>query len=424
MSVEWLSDVSKLSRQSHCIVKVKCSLKCSEKCKKIVSQQYRDIMNVIERNDKYICLYCSRYSKFQGKNNPNSKYKKDDSIFKNITPEIAYLLGWIASDGSISKTTWTISISIRDYDINCLKLLRNLINEDIPIFYKNENMIGFSINSREIVEDVCKLLKIERGKKFDSVQFPELETEELKYSFLRGYFDGDGHVSNSQKKATPRCEIFSNSENMLRYISDFCKIPCRLDNNVLTFEGPNSIDFLGKIYENCGEYKLDRKYTQMIEWLSWRKKLGGNSNSTRMNSCFIFKTDKDAVLPKKAKLSDVGFDLTIIKIEKKIDELTTLYDTGIKIGVEHGYYTEIVARSSLSKSGYMMSNNIGIIDNSYRGNLFIALTKINPKAPDIQLPMRCCQLIIRKQEFVELLEVCKEFEDTSRNTGGFGSTGK
>jgi hypothetical protein len=33
-----------------------------------------------------------------------------------------------------------------------------------------------------------------------------------------------------------------------------------------------------------------------------------------------------------------------------------------------GYYTEIVPRSSISKFGYILSNNIGIIDNNYRGN--------------------------------------------------------
>lgn len=62
---------------------------------------------------------------------------------------------------------------------------------------------------------------------------------------------------------------------------------------------------------------------------------------------------------------------------------TILYDTGIKINVKYGYYAEVVPRSSLSKSGYMLANSIGIIDNSYRNNIFVALTKINPDAPDI-----------------------------------------
>lgn len=37
----------------------------------------------------------------------------------------------------------------------------------------------------------------------------------------------------------------------------------------------------------------------------------------------------------------------------------------------------------------MLANSVGIIDNGYTGNLFIALKKIDPNA-EIQLPFRCC----------------------------------
>lgn len=44
-----------------------------------------------------------------------------------------------------------------------------------------------------------------------------------------------------------------------------------------------------------------------------------------------------------------------------------------------------------------MANSVGIIDQSYRGNIYVALTKICPEAKPIQFPFRCCQLIIRPQ---------------------------
>ena len=65
----------------------------------------------------------------------------------------------------------------------------------------------------------------------------------------------------------------------------------------------------------------------------------------------------------------------------------------------------------------------GIIDNSYRGNLLIALTKIDEKSPDILLPFKCCQLIIQKQIYLDLYEVKEDFKETDRNSGGFGSSG-
>jgi dUTP pyrophosphatase len=137
----------------------------------------------------------------------------------------------------------------------------------------------------------------------------------------------------------------------------------------------------------------------------------------------VFKTSDDAVIPSKAYEEDAGYDLTIISKIKDFNSKTSLYDTGIKIEIDEGYYTEIVPRSSISKSGYMLANSIGIIDNNYRGNLMIALTKICDDAPDIELPFKCCQLIIRKQISANLIEVdTYVFNNTKRDEGGFGST--
>ena len=137
----------------------------------------------------------------------------------------------------------------------------------------------------------------------------------------------------------------------------------------------------------------------------------------------VYKTDKDAIIPSKAFEEDAGYDLTIIKKIKDFNSKTTLYDTGIKIEIDEGYYTEIVPRSSISKFGYILANNIGIIDNHYRGNLMIALTKIADDAPEIVFPFKCCQLIVRKQVFADLYEINDDnLSSTIRNDGGFGST--
>ena len=140
--------------------------------------------------------------------------------------------------------------------------------------------------------------------------------------------------------------------------------------------------------------------------------------------CEVYASYPDAVIPTKTHESDAGYDLTIIREEKKLLNNTTLFDTGIKVKVPLGYYVEVVPRSSLSKSGYMLANSVGIIDNSYTGNIFIALTKIDTEAPDIVLPFKCCQLIFRKQIYANMYVVNEDFEKTSRGDGGFGSTDK
>jgi len=135
------------------------------------------------------------------------------------------------------------------------------------------------------------------------------------------------------------------------------------------------------------------------------------------------RVDKSAIIPYKNNISDVGYDITVIKEHKILNNNTILYDTGIKLYPSVGYYTEIVPRSSLSKSGYILSNSIGIIENTYSGNLYIALTKIEEDAPDIKLPFRCAQLIFKKQLIINIQEItCPPSEGTTRGSGGFGST--
>ena len=130
--------------------------------------------------------------------------------------------------------------------------------------------------------------------------------------------------------------------------------------------------------------------------------------------------DEKAVVPSLGTPYSSGYDLTLISIDKKFTDNVTLYDTGVSVEPPTGYYTEIYARSSLSKSGHMIANSVGIIDSDYRGTLKVALWK-DPSAPELELPFKGCQLIIRKRERM-LTEVVRELSTTSRGDGGFGST--
>jgi len=141
-----------------------------------------------------------------------------------------------------------------------------------------------------------------------------------------------------------------------------------------------------------------------------------------MINCQVRKVHPDAIIPFKVHESDAGYDLTIIKEHKHINNVVTLYDTGIQIQMTKGYYAEIIPRSSIIKTGYMLANNVGIIDNDYRGNLYIALAKIDHLQPNIELPLRCAQLIFRKQEYANFVLIDDFDETTDRGSGGFGST--
>lgn len=135
----------------------------------------------------------------------------------------------------------------------------------------------------------------------------------------------------------------------------------------------------------------------------------------------VKRVDSDAVLPTRAHDLDLGYDLTAIKLKKVLTDKTVLFDTGLQICPPKGYYIEILPRSSLSKTGYMLSNSVGTIDIGYRGNLMIALTKVDDSCPNIDLPFKKVQLVLRKANLYTVSEV-DSLNDTQRGSGCFGST--
>lgn len=130
-----------------------------------------------------------------------------------------------------------------------------------------------------------------------------------------------------------------------------------------------------------------------------------------------------AVMPTK-RIIDVGYDLTIISIDKKTTPMTTLFDTGVSLDIPLGYYVELVPRSSLSKTGYMLANSVGVIDPGYTGTIKVPLIKIDPSCPNIELPARVAQLILKPYIVSESFDATnQEHIETNRGVGGFGSTG-
>jgi deoxyuridine 5'-triphosphate nucleotidohydrolase len=129
---------------------------------------------------------------------------------------------------------------------------------------------------------------------------------------------------------------------------------------------------------------------------------------------------EQAVLPTK-RVSDVGFDLTITRVHSVVSNQITMFDTGVALDVPVGYYVEMVPRSSMSKTGYMLANSVGVIDPGYLGTIKVPLVKIDQSLPDIQLPCRIAQLILKPYVFAHSVLV-DSLKPTTRGVGGFGST--
>jgi dUTP pyrophosphatase len=74
------------------------------------------------------------------------------------------------------------------------------------------------------------------------------------------------------------------------------------------------------------------------------------------------------------------------------------------------------------KFGITVLNSPGTIDSDYRGEVKALLINLGNENFTVKFGDRIAQLIISKYEKVEPVLV-EELSDTSRGTGGYGSTG-
>lgn len=240
-------------------------------------------------------------------------------------------------------------------------------------------------------------------KKQDTLDFKISQSEMTE--ILAGFVDTNSKLMKVDDGL--KLVLYSWSTVILDWVKQVCGVVCEQVGYSLEISFTNVVDLLGRLL-------LSKTRKEMLFFLGINEK------------CIFIKRNQDAVPPSKFRYSDVGYDLSIISKSRDLNSVTTLWDTGIAIKIPFGFYAEVCPRSSLSKSGYMLANSVGIIDRSYRGNIYIALTKVAEDAMDIEanLPWKCCQLIFRKQNFIELEEAETEekFVMTNRNAGGYGST--
>ncbi len=100
-----------------------------------------------------------------------------------------------------------------------------------------------------------------------------------------------------------------------------------------------------------------------------------------------------------------------------------LVSTGIKIEIPHGYEAQVRPKSGLAgEHGISNANSIGPIDSGYRGEIKVPLINFGEKPYRIEKGKKIAQMVFAKVEEAVFEEV-DELSATSRNEGGFGSTG-
>ena len=103
----------------------------------------------------------------------------------------------------------------------------------------------------------------------------------------------------------------------------------------------------------------------------------------------------------------------------------TVVPTGLAIALPSADYVALLfARSGLGiRQGVCLSKGVGVIDSDYRGEIGVGLVNLSQEAYTVQPGDRIAQLMVVPVErpTVSLVE---DLDDTSRGSGGFGSTGR
>jgi dUTP pyrophosphatase len=137
-------------------------------------------------------------------------------------------------------------------------------------------------------------------------------------------------------------------------------------------------------------------------------------------------TDSDIPLPRYMTDQSAGMDLcAAIKDDRVLNKgELTLIPTGFAIALPQGFEAQIRPRSGLAiKHGIGLINSPGTIDADYRGEIKIAVINLGPAPYTFRRGDRIAQMVIKKV-YLARLDVVAELDETTRNTGGFGHTGK
>lgn len=178
----------------------------------------------------------------------------------------------------------------------------------------------------------------------------------------------------------------------------------------------------------------------------------------------IKKLNEKAVIPTYAHATDAGLDLTATSVKRDFAKDVFIYGTGLAVEIPEGYVGLLFPRSSNRNTEAYMTNHVGVIDSSYRGEVMVCyknrtITNIADEISDIAIDLydlidknnefsncdglveniseinrnaikqpyevgdRIAQLIIIPYPHIEFEEV-DELSDSDRGTNGHGSTGR
>lgn len=188
------------------------------------------------------------------------------NFFKTWTPEMAYVLGFILTDGCVSNKTFSISQKYPEI----LTHISLVMESNYPISRRpngKNSLHTLNITRKEMVEDLYRL-GIHRKKSL-TVEFPEVPDDYLPH-FLRGVIDGDGWVQDRgyTVRVTSGSLIFAvQLSEILTHYGFNTRVEKQSGAYRIIISGKEDIKRLADwLYADAGVLYLPRKRKRMETW--------------------------------------------------------------------------------------------------------------------------------------------------------------
>ena len=128
-------------------------------------------------------------------------------------------------------------------------------------------------------------------------------------------------------------------------------------------------------------------------------------------------------MPQRAHPGDAGIDLQAREDAVLEAGEWGMIPTGIAIAIPDGYAGLVAPRSGLAaRHGVSVVNGPGVVDAGYRGEINVILINQGNEPVVFSRGDRIAQLVVVPVVVPELTEV-DQLPDSTRGSGGFGSTG-
>lgn len=148
-----------------------------------------------------------------------------------------------------------------------------------------------------------------------------------------------------------------------------------------------------------------------------------SKNKNQLTTIRFKRLDPQATLPEYATPGAAGMDVRA-SVDVGLGSGTwAAVGTGLSVEIPPGFEIQVRPRSGLAaKFGVTVLNAPGTIDSDYRGEIKVILINLGPSPFVINKGDRIAQLVVARVPSVAIEDV-DQLSDTTRGTGGLGSTG-